>query len=155
MACALCRASWAFSAAFLTRRRACPKPRRCVGGCSGWVCLRLREVLEVADDWVYLIDHSVQIGTVKVCVILGLRLRDVPFPVRALRHDDVRVLAVISIEHSTGEIVAAQMENAAERTGFPRQVVSDHGGNVKKGSELFAQRHPGTVVFEVPHSERK
>jgi hypothetical protein len=32
----------------------------------------LREVLEVADDWVYLIDHSVQIGTVKVCVILGI-----------------------------------------------------------------------------------
>jgi hypothetical protein len=33
----------------------------------------------VADDWVFLIDHSVQIGTVKVCVILGLRLRDVPY----------------------------------------------------------------------------
>src|ERR1039457_2416592 len=29
----------------------------------------LREVLEVADDWAYLIDHSVQIGTMKVCVI--------------------------------------------------------------------------------------
>jgi len=55
----------------------------------------LREELEVADDWVYLIDHSVQIGTVKVCVILGLRLRHAPFPARALRHDDVCVLAVI------------------------------------------------------------
>ena len=29
----------------------------------------LREALEVADDWVYLIDHSVQIGSVKFCVI--------------------------------------------------------------------------------------
>ena len=85
----------------------------------------LREVLEVADDWVYLIDHSVQIGTVKVCVILGLRLRDVPFPTHALRHDDVRVLAVIPTERSTGEIVDAQLEKAAERTGFPRQIVSD------------------------------
>jgi len=55
----------------------------------------LCEALEVADDWVYLIDHSVQIGTVKVCVILGLRLRDVPFPAHALRHADVCVLAVI------------------------------------------------------------
>jgi hypothetical protein len=112
----------------------------------------LREVLEVADDWVYLIDHSVQIGTVKVCVILGLRLRDVPFPARALRHDDVRVLAVIPTERSTGEIVAAQLEQAAQRTGVPRQIVSDHGSDVKKGSEWFVQRHPDTVVtYDASH----
>lgn len=112
----------------------------------------LREQLEVADDWAYLIDHSVQIGTVKVCVILGLRLRDVPFPTRALRHDDVRVLAVIPTERSTGEIVDAQLEQAAERTGSPRQIVSDHGSDVKKGSELFAQRHPDTVVtYDAAH----
>lgn len=112
----------------------------------------LREVLEAADDWVYLIDHSVQIGTMKVCVILGLRLGKVPFPARALRHDDLHVLAVIPTEHSTGEIVDAQLEKAAERTGFPRQIVSDHGSDVKKGSELFAQRHPDTVVtYDVAH----
>lgn len=112
----------------------------------------LREPLEMADDWAYLIDHSVQIGTVKVCVILGLRLRDVPFPARALRHDDVRVLAVIPIERSTGEIVDAQLEQAAERTGIPRQIASDHGSDVKKGSELFAKRHPNTVVtYDTAH----
>jgi hypothetical protein len=112
----------------------------------------LREVLEVGDDWAYLIDHSVQIGTVKVCVILGLRLRDVPFPTRALRHDDMRVLAVIPTERSSGEIVAAQLEQAAERTGFPRQIVSDHGSDVKKGSERFAQRHPNTAVtYDAAH----
>jgi hypothetical protein len=112
----------------------------------------LCEALEVADDWAYLIDHSVQIGTVKVCVILGLRLRDVPFPARALRHDDVQVLAVIPTEHSTGEIVAAQLEQVAKRTGPPRQIVSDHGSDVKKGSQRFAQRHPHTVVtYDAAH----
>jgi hypothetical protein len=112
----------------------------------------LRESLEVADDWAYLIDHSVQIGTVKVCVILGVRLRDVPFPVRALRHDDMHVLAVIPTERSSGEIVTMQLEQAATRTGSPRQIVSDHGSDVKKGSELFAQRHPDTVVtYDAAH----
>lgn len=112
----------------------------------------LREPLEQATDWVYLIDHSVQIGTVKVCVILGLRLTQVPFPARALRHDDVQVLAVIPSEHSTGEVVAAQLEQAAQRTGIPRQIVSDHGSDVKKGNALFAQRHPGTVVtYDAAH----
>jgi hypothetical protein len=112
----------------------------------------LREPLEVADDWVYLIDHSVQIGTVKVCVILGLRLRDVPFPERALRHDDVRTLAVIPTEQSSGKIVAAQLEQSAKRTGIPRQIVSDHGSDVKAGGELFAQQHPHTVVtYDAAH----
>ena len=112
----------------------------------------LREELEFAADWVYLIDHSVQIGTVKVCVILGLQLRDVPFPRRALGHDDVRVLAVIPTERSTGEIVATQLEQTAARTGIPRQIVSDHGSDVKKGSQLFAERHPGIVVtYDAAH----
>ncbi len=112
----------------------------------------LREPLEVADDWVYLMDHSVQIGTVKVCVILGLRLRDVPFRERALRHDDVRTLAVIPTEQSSGKIVAAQLEQAAKRTGIPRQIVSDHGSDVKKGGELFAQQHLHTVVtYDAAH----
>ena len=112
----------------------------------------LREDLEVAEDWVYLIDHSVQIGTVKVCVILGIRLREVPFHVRALRHDDVHVLAAIPTEDSSGIIVEAQLEQAAKRTGFPRQIVSDHGSDVKKGSELFSQRHPNTVVtYDAAH----
>ena len=34
----------------------------------------LREPLPKAGDWVLLIDHSVQIGTTKACVILGIRL---------------------------------------------------------------------------------
>lgn len=65
----------------------------------------LREPLPRAGDGVLLIDHSVQIGTVKVCVILGIRLSDVPYPRRALRFEDMHVIAVIPVEQSTGEIV--------------------------------------------------
>jgi hypothetical protein len=112
----------------------------------------LREPLSTGDDWVWLIDHSVQIGTVKVCVILGIRLCDVPYPQRALRHEDMQVIAVIPVEKSTGEIVDAQLEQATQRTGIPRQIVSDGGGDVKKGGTLFAQRRPETTVtYDAAH----
>ena len=112
----------------------------------------LQETLEVADDWVYLIDHSVQIGTVKVCVILGLRLSELPSPARPLWHEDVRLLATIPTESSTGEVVAEQLQQTAQRTGIPREIVSDHGSDVKKGSELFAARQPHTaVVYDAAH----
>lgn len=112
----------------------------------------LREPLPRADDWVFLIDHSVQIGTVKVCVILGIRLCDVPYPRRALRFEDMHVIAVIPVEQSTGEIVDGQLEQAALRTGIPRQIVSDGGADVKKGAALFAGRHPQTTVtYDAAH----
>ena len=112
----------------------------------------LREPLPRADDWVLLIDHSVQIGTVKVCVILGIRLCDVPYPQRALRFEDMQVIAVIPVEQSTGEIVDAQLEQAALRTGIPRQIVSDGGSDVKKGAALFAGHHPETTVtYDAAH----
>jgi len=112
----------------------------------------LREPLPRAGDWVLLIDHSVQIGTVKVCVILGIRLCDVPYPQRALRHEDMQVIAVIPVEQSTGEIVDAQLEEAMLRTGIPRQIVSDGGSDVKKGATLFSQRHgETTVTYDAAH----
>ena len=112
----------------------------------------LREPLSTGDDWVWLIDHSVQIGTVKVCVILGIRLCDVPYPQRALRHEDMQVIAVIPVEKSTGEIVDAQLEQGTLRTGIPRQIVSDGGSDVKKGAASFAQRHPETTVtYDAAH----
>ena len=122
-----------------------------------WWLLRLglyalREPLQQANDWVYIIDHSVQIGTVKVCVILGIRLSDLPSGGRALGHDDMRVINVIPVQTSTGEIVQGQLEQASLRTGIPRQIVSDGGSDVKKGATLFSQSHPQTVVtYDAAH----
>ena len=112
----------------------------------------LREPLPKAGDWVLLIDHSVQIGTTKACVILGIRLCDIPYPQRALRFEDMHVIAVIPVEQSTGEIVDAQLEQATLRIGIPRQIVSDGGSDVKKGAALFAGRHPETAVtYDAAH----
>jgi hypothetical protein len=112
----------------------------------------LREPLPKAGDWVLLIDHSVQIGTTKACVILGIRLGDIPYPQRALRFEDMHVIAVIPVEQSTGEIVDAQLEQATLRIGIPVQIVSDGGSDVKKGAALFAGRHPETAVtYDAAH----
>lgn len=107
----------------------------------------LREPLEQAGDWVWIIDHSIQLGDTKVCVVLGLRLSQLPPIGQALRHGDVRALAVLPVQISTGEVVAEQLEEVACRTGIPRQIASDRGGDVKKGGELFAARHAGVALL--------
>ena len=112
----------------------------------------LREPLEQASDWVYIIDHSIQIGTLKLCLILGIRLSDLPSPSRPLRHSDMRLLALIPTEHSNGQTVLQQLENTVKRTGIPREILSDHGSDVKSGGELFVAAHAETtLVYDAAH----
>ena len=92
-----------------------PDPHAHLPSASGarWWLLRmglyaLREPLDQASDWVYIIDHSIQSGTLKLCLILGIRLSDLPSPSRPLRHSDMRLLALIPTEHSNGQIVLQQ-----------------------------------------------
>ncbi|MBI3986843.1 MAG: hypothetical protein HY343_07990 [Lentisphaerae bacterium] len=108
--------------------------------------------LEKADDWAWLIDHSVQIGQEKCLVILGIRLRDLPPPGECMRHHDLRLIALLPRVSWTRPEVAAVLEDAVGRTGVPRVIVNDHGVDLHGGVEIFQQRHPSTKeVYDIKH----
>jgi hypothetical protein len=87
-----------------------------------------------ADDWVWLIDHSVQIGKRKILAIVGLRAVDLPMPERPLRPDDLVLIDLVPMETSTREDVAACLEAAAVRTMVPRAIIDDHGADLNGGA---------------------
>ena len=64
-----------------------------------WSCrvgiANLQEPVEEADDWIWMADHSNQIGTEKVLQILGIPASQLPPPGQTLRLQDMRVLAVV------------------------------------------------------------
>lgn len=102
--------------------------------------------------WVWLIDHTVQIGACKLLVIVGCLLSDVPFGERPLRAADLHLVHVALMEHSTQAAVAAELERAAERAGPPRLFVSDQGSDLNGGVKQFQQQHPGTAhVHDLAH----
>jgi hypothetical protein len=105
-----------------------------------------------ADDWAWLIDHSVQIGNQKVLAILGIRLVDLPMPEQCLRGEDMVLIALIPMETSSREDVAKRLEDAAARTSVPRAIVDDHGTDLNGGVRIFQQNHPGIVeIYDVKH----
>jgi hypothetical protein len=104
----------------------------------------LRRPLKRADDWAYLIDHTVQIGTVKCFAVVGVRLSE--WPDRCLRHDDVCLIALVPMAHSTAATVQQALEGAERRTGPPRLIVSDQGGDVRGGIDRYCQDHRSTVA---------
>lgn len=106
---------------------------------------------EKADDWIWVVDHSVQIGTTKCFVILGIRTKNLPSK-RSLRHQDMQVIDIIPDEKSNKEIVSKHLEENTEKTGIPRLIVGDHGSDLKAGVGLFCQKHPETdFIYDIKH----
>jgi hypothetical protein len=114
--------------------------------------IRMMELAR-ADDWVWLVDHSVQIGQEKCLVILGIRRVDLPEHGKSLRHEDMELIELLPEKSWTCGEVDQALENAIDRTGqAPRAIVSDHGADVKGGIALFQQRHPKTVdIYDAKH----
>jgi len=105
-----------------------------------------------ADDWVWLIDHSVQIGKQKVLAVVGIRLIDVPMPERCLRPEDMVLIDLMPMETYSRQDVAERLEAAAARTSVPRAIVDDHGVDLNGGVQIFQQSHPDTAeIYDTKH----
>ena len=112
----------------------------------------LTRPLDTAESWLWLVDHTIQIGTMKLLVILGCPMSQVPFGERALRLSDLQLVALVPMDKSNGEAVAIELRHAAERTGVPRQIASDQGPDLRKGISLFVEQHAETApVPDIAH----
>jgi hypothetical protein len=113
---------------------------------------RLIEPLQRARDWVWLIDHSVQIGQDKCLVILGIRLVDLPPQGQALRPKDMKLIALEPMRDCAREDVRVELQKAVPRTGVPRVIIDDHEVGRTGGVNYFQADHPGTVeVYDTKH----
>jgi hypothetical protein len=68
------------------------------------------------------------------------------WPDRCLRHEDLCLIELMPMEHSTAATVERALEKAEQRTGTPRLIVSDQGGDVRGGIERYCQNHRHTVA---------
>jgi hypothetical protein len=110
-----------------------------------------------ADDWVWIMDHTVQIGTTKCLLIVGCRLSEWRALERPLEHRDLEGFALEPVERSDGPTVARQLADLRQRTGItPRALLSDEGTDLKKGIEAFRQDHPETAAtLDIAHQAAK
>jgi hypothetical protein len=113
---------------------------------------KLTRPKEPAEDWVWIIDHTVQVGQEKCLVILGLRLSALPPVGQWVSHADVEPIELVPVLQSNGDIVYQQLEQAVAKTGGPRAIVSDHGTDLNAGIAKFCQDHPQTSpIYDIKH----
>lgn len=97
----------------------------------------ISEPLEKADDWIWMADHSNQIGQEKILVVLAIRASQLPPPGTAMRREDMRVLAVQPGKSWKREDVARVYEDLAKTHGAPRAVLSDGAVELRDSVEVL------------------
>ncbi len=101
-----------------------------------WSCRNGAAILQQnprADDWVWMIDHSVQLGKMFVLVVLGIRSSAMPVG-RALRRDDMTPLAVLPSTSRDKAEVSRQLTELAGHCGTPLAVLSDGAAELHHGA---------------------
>lgn len=105
-------------------------------------------------EWIIITDITATLGKLKCLLVIGIpksSLRDgiIKLP---LNHHDVEILGLEILSQSTGEIIAEKLEQISERIGTISQVIADHGSDIKKGIELFQEKHPETInTYDLSH----
>jgi hypothetical protein len=113
---------------------------------------KLTRAKEQATDWVWIVDHTIQLGPEKCLVILGLRLQSFLALGRCLRHEDVEPIAIVPMKKSHGEAVCEQLEASSQKTGIPREILGDRGPDLKAGVKQYCRQHPETCsIYDVKH----
>lgn len=108
---------------------------------------------ERADDWVLIVDHTIQVGPAKCLVVVGVRLsaweakRANPDSSPALEHHDLSVFRVQPVTKSNGPLVCEQLNEVCAEAGImPVELLSDCGGDVQNGIGRFCVQHPQTMA---------
>lgn len=108
----------------------------------------LQRPKEQAVDWIWLMDHTVQIGQVKCLLLVAFRLSAWEAQGRGpLEHRDLAVLALEPMRQSTGSLVHTELERAIAQTGVPRAILTDGGKDVKKAVFSFRAAHPAVAAL--------
>lgn len=112
---------------------------------------------EKRDDWIFIVDLTLELGKEQVLVIYGISdelwKENILAEERGLKHTDGEILGIEVTESATGEWIENTLKNLSKKVGNPHQIVSDNGSNLKKGIKLYQENNPEIIsTYDVTHA---
>lgn len=101
-----------------------------------------------AKDWVIVLDTSIQMGSEKVLVILGIRQAVLARLDRPLVFTDLVPLVIAVSQSWTGDAVHGELVKLQAALGTIIYAVADHGSELRKGLRLAKIKH----VHDLTHA---
>jgi len=113
----------------------------------------LNKVKEKRDDWIYILDHTIEFGQKKCLLILGITLENFRKKKFQITHQDVEVLSVDVETKADAFSVTKSLQKCAKKTGDPIQIISDHGSNIWKGIHEYIVSTSRNIIqtYDVTH----
>jgi hypothetical protein len=116
----------------------------------------LRREKEQRNDWIFIVDFTIELGKQKALVVLGVsqeHFLEVVSEHRGLSHGDVEILGLEIMNSTKGELIEQQLDKISKKVGIPLQIVADNGGDLARGINLYQQKHPELVYpHDVTHA---
>jgi len=104
---------------------------------------------EKRDDWIWIVDFTIELGTEKCLLVLGISSKLIREKIQkshgCLEHKDVEVLAIEIMKSTKGELVESVLEKVGKKVGIPQQIISDKGSDLYKGIKLYQQKNKGII----------
>ena len=107
----------------------------------------LEAPIERADDWIWMADHSNQIGQEKALAVVGIRASNMPPAGVAIRHEDVRLLMLEPAVNWKTDDVAAAYERLAEKAGSPLAVLTDGASELRDSVQTLQKQRADTILL--------
>jgi hypothetical protein len=106
----------------------------------------LYKAKDIGDDWVVILDESVQFGQNKLLVVYGVRQCDIDFS-RPLIYKDLVTLALVSKSSWSGDDIREVLADVEKRIGTIKYAVADHGNSIRKALKLLNIPH----IYDLTH----
>lgn len=106
----------------------------------------LKQDIEFAEDWVIILDESIQIGASKLLLILGIRDSLWNFD-RPLQLNDLQVLYLSSYSPYDWSCVSDALEKITSKVGKIKYAIADQGGIIQKALKY----HQIPAVLDITH----
>lgn len=120
------------------------------GSIRGWLCRMgvddLRQSQQRQEDWIWLVDHSNQLGREKVLAILGVRASQLPARGQTLRQSDVHVLSLVPGTEWKRDNVRTQYEALKAKIGTPWMLVSDGAVELRESANVLQTAEKKPIV---------
>lgn len=122
----------------------------CYQSSRGWMQragLDRMQRAERVDDGIWLVDHSVQMGSEKLLAMLRVRASCLPPQGTPLRHEDMEVICIqLGKEWKQADVLKAY-EETAQRVGHPLGILTDGAVELREPAEKLKNQGKSPLVI--------
>lgn len=114
----------------------------------------LAQIQTIAKPWVAIIDHSIDIGTKKVLVVLRVEVDALLKRGTAIRLEDCECIGLTVSDKVTGDTLCPELEDIFDRAGKPVAIIKDRDATLQKGVRLWSeqQEQPVPTIDDIGHT---